>query len=212
MTTIIFDFDGTIANTFMPLVQVMNSLAPEFGYPPLSTRDLQRLRNLNGQQIARESGLSMWTLARLVRRVRWEMSQQIHAVEIFPGLETVLRHLARSPQLRLGIITSNSTANVHTFLSQHHLQDEFGFVWSEPSLFGKSRVIRRACRQYHLDLSRVIYVGDETRDLDAARQVPVQAIAVGWGFNTPDVLRKHWPDALASTPDELATIIHQIRV
>lgn len=211
MTTVIFDFDGTIANTLEPLVQVTNLLAPEFGFPPLSAADLQRLRQLNGQQIVQESGLSVLTMARLLRRVRRELGLRIHTVDIIPGLAAVLRDMAQSPALQLGIITSNSTDNVHIFLDRHQLQKEFQFVWSESTLFGKARVIRRACRRYQLELSEVIYVGDETRDIDAARQVPVQAIAVGWGFNTPEVLRQHWPDALASTPEDLQAIIDQIR-
>jgi phosphoglycolate phosphatase len=47
-------------------------------------------------------------------------------------------------------------------------------------------------------------VGDETRDIDAAREAGVQCAAVTWGIHSRQVLQKHAPAAIIDKPEELS--------
>ncbi len=53
----------------------------------------------------------------------------------------------------------------------------------------------------------MFYVGDEVRDVVAARQAQVKSIAVTWGFNTLTALQQAQPHALIEQPQELLTIL-----
>jgi phosphoglycolate phosphatase len=53
----------------------------------------------------------------------------------------------------------------------------------------------------------VIYVGDETRDIEAARKIQIQVIAVSWGFNSREVLAEQKPDFLISHPSQLIEVV-----
>jgi phosphoglycolate phosphatase-like HAD superfamily hydrolase len=53
----------------------------------------------------------------------------------------------------------------------------------------------------------VVYVGDEERDVVAARQAGVDIAAVTWGYNSPELLAVQEPDYLIDYPDELRTLL-----
>jgi phosphoglycolate phosphatase len=201
---IIFDFDGTIANTLDAIVRIANRLANEFGHSPITPEEVKRLQGLNTQEIIQYSGLSVFKFARLLGRVRKELRSEIETITIVPGLEPVLREL--SQHHKLGILTSNSADNVSQFLNRYQIADQFDFIYSGVSVFGKARVLRRTLKRYRFPADQVIYVGDETRDIDAARSIPITIAAVGWGFNTAEALSQRQPDILIHQPEELLTL------
>ncbi|MGP1382795.1 MAG: HAD-IA family hydrolase [Thainema sp.] len=205
MAVIIFDFDGTIADTLDAIVAITNRLATKYRYPMVTSHDVKQLQGLSTQQIIRHSGLSIFQFARLVRRVRRELNASIESIQPIAQLEPVLRELAH--EHRLGIVTSNSAQNVQRFLVRHQLTEQFSFIYSGTTLFGKAKVLRRVLRQYQIKPTHVFYVGDETRDVEAAKVLPINMIAVAWGFNTPEILQAHQPDFLIYSPSELLKLM-----
>jgi phosphoglycolate phosphatase-like HAD superfamily hydrolase len=112
---------------------------------------------------------------------------------------------------QLGIVTSNSVENVAAFLEAQEMQGVFDFIGSGLTLFGKGKIIQRIIKQHGLDPATVIYVGDETRDIEAARKIQVRAIAVSWGFNSSQVLAEQNPDFLIHCPSELVNVVRMMR-
>ncbi|MGF1494403.1 MAG: HAD-IA family hydrolase [Microcoleaceae cyanobacterium] len=205
---IIFDFDGTLADTLQTLVGITNRLSEEFGYPKTKPDEVVQLQHLSTRQIVQRSGIPVFKLPFLMRRVRLELRQDIQSVEIFPQIKETLMDLKAQGYL-LYILTSNTKDNVSHVLQRHGVLDLFISIYSGSNLFGKSRVIRKLLKREKLNRLQAIYVGDETRDILAARQAQIKVIAVGWGFNSPEVLSEYSPDALAQSPGELSQIIHQ---
>jgi phosphoglycolate phosphatase len=206
---IVFDFDGTIANTPQTIVAIGNGLAAEFGYKSLSEAEILAVRGLSSREIVRQSQVSWLQLPFLLRRIKKELNQEIDKVQPIVGIEDALK-LLKSEGYRLGILTSNLQENVTVFLETNHLQDVFEFIYPDASLFGKHRQIRRLLRLNALAPSELVYVGDESRDIEAARKSGVWAIAVGWGFNAPELLVQHHPDQLVTTPQALVSAIAQL--
>ncbi|NES94754.1 MAG: HAD-IA family hydrolase [Desertifilum sp. SIO1I2] len=207
---ILFDFDGTLADTLDAIVRITNRLADEFGYQPTSPEDVVRLKQLTSREVIRQSGVSVFKLPFLLRKVRSELNQEIHLLAPIPGIREVLLEL-KAQGNQLGIVTSNAQENVLFFLENNKLQNIFDFVYSEMKLFGKSRVIKHFLKQANLHPQEVVYVGDETRDIEAAQQTGIPAIAVSWGFNSPAILAKHHPDFLIHSPEELTVVIRQLK-
>ncbi|PSB03825.1 HAD family hydrolase, partial [Merismopedia glauca] len=58
--------------------------------------------------------------------------------------------------------------------------------------------------------AKVIYVGDETRDIEAARKSKIKAIAVCWGFNFREILAKYKPDFLIDRPSQLLEVVQHL--
>lgn len=205
---IIFDFDGTLANTIDVILDITNRLASDFGYKQTTPAELTRLKSLSSRELVKESGVSILKLPFLIKKVRVELNKEITQVQPIEGIKEVLQVL-RAKGNRLGIITSNSKENIINFLEKNEWQNLFDFVYSGTTLFGKSKVIDSVIKQQKLNHEDVIYVGDETRDIEAARKSNVKAIAVSWGFNSPIVLAKQNPDFLIFTPQELLAVVEQ---
>ncbi|WP_041596398.1 HAD-IA family hydrolase [Halothece sp. PCC 7418] len=202
---IIFDFDGTIADTKEAVIAIINRLAPEFGFSPLSESEIARYENLTTREILKQSRVSWWKLPFLIQRVKQELKQEIPNIQPISGIEETLEAL-KSHQFQLGIITSNSEENAIQFLRQHGLLHYFNFVESSFHLLGKHKVIQRLLRQKKFSSQVAIYVGDETRDIEAARKSGVRMIAVSWGYNSATALHSCQPDLLIHNPSELSQV------
>ena len=72
------------------------------------------------------------------------------------------------------------------------------------SLFGKPAKFRRVIRRAGVEPSQVIAIGDEARDIEAARAVGVACGAVCWGYAAPAALRALGPDHVFERMDEIA--------
>jgi phosphoglycolate phosphatase-like HAD superfamily hydrolase len=207
---IIFDFDGTIADTLDAIVNISNRLAADFGYKQTSIAEIAQLQNLNSRQIIKQSGISIFKVPFLIRKVKGELNKEIQRLKPIPGIKEALIDL-KSQGNELLIITSNSKENVMLFLEKNNMHDLFNFIYSGATLFGKSKVINKILLQENLKFEEVIYVGDETRDIEAARKSYIKAIAVSWGFNSQEALAAQNPDFLIHKPNELINVIASLQ-
>ena len=205
LKVIIFDFDGTLADTIDILLSITNRLSAEFGFKSATKEELTQLSNLTSWQILRYSGISIFKVPLLIRKLKAELRSEIPNIQLFPGIKEVLQNLKNSG-FQLGIITSNSRENVLASLENNGLQDTFTFIYSG-STFGKHKVIKRWLKKERVNPEEVVYVGDETRDIDAARKTGVKVIAVSWGFNSQEALAGQNPDFLIERPQELIEIM-----
>jgi len=112
--------------------------------------------------------------------------------------------------LRLGILTSNSGKNVRAFLAYNNLSELIDFIYSGKSLFVKDEVLKRLTDNKKILRENLIYVGDETRDIEASKRAGIPVIAVTWGLNNRDILAAMNPDQMAHTPEDLLRCVHRI--
>jgi len=199
---IIFDFDGTIADTFDLALEIYNTIAPEYNCRPAGPEDHELLRTKKPQELLKTYGVSRLKLLTLLLRIRKELSRHIPDIKLVSGMEAALREI-RNSGYKMGILTSNSVSNVSRFLDINNLSGLFDFIYSGRSLFGKEKVIRRLLIHENLSVERVIYVGDETRDIEATKNAGIPVVAVSWGLNRREVLASLSPDQIADDPMEL---------
>jgi len=203
--TMIFDFDGTIADTFQSAVGVLNQLADEFGYRQATQEEMAELTSLGLRELIDRVGLSWHRVPALAMRVRQEMSRQMHLIAPCPGVVEALATL-RTRGVGIGILTSNNRENVEKFLAtQPSLH--FDFISAGSGLFGKERRLKRLLATQRLALHETCYVGDEVRDIEAARSLGMRAVAVTWGFSSAQLLAASSPDHLIADPSELFALV-----
>jgi phosphoglycolate phosphatase len=203
---VIFDFDGTIADSFSIGFRLVNQLAKEFGFPPITMETIDRWQHLSSKEVIREIGIPFYRLPKIIRRFKTEMNQEIPCLKPFEGMESTLREL-RAQGCRLGIVSSNSEENVRCFLTAQGMSHLFEFVISCPRLMGKDKVLKRILKKYNIHPETVLYVGDETRDIDAAKRSNIRSAAVSWGFNSLQALAQHHPDFILTEPADLNKVV-----
>lgn len=181
LKVLIFDFDGTIADSRITLVKIANELADEFGYDPVTESDIVRLSNLSSKDVIIQSPIPAYKIPFLLRRVKRQLNEHIAYLQPFEGMKEALSNLKKKG-CYLGIITSNLGANVSLFLRKNSLDNYFDFVYSANTLFGKNKVINKAIDKHRLLKDEVIYIGDETRDIEAAKKKQYQSGGGDLGF------------------------------
>jgi len=206
---VILDFDGTIADTLELAVGIYNRIAPEYNFSPVGEAERELFRTKKPQELLKTYGVSKLKLLTLLLRIRKELSRHVPEIKPVKGMEEALREISGAGY-RLGILTSNSVENVRKFLDINSLSGLFDFIHSGRSLFGKDRVMKKLLNHEHLPADRVVYVGDETRDIEASRAAGIAVIAVSWGLNHRDLLVSLSPDQIADNPEELPDCVRRI--
>ncbi len=198
---LIFDFDGTIADTHHYAVHIANRLAPEYGYRQMEWEDVERLRDKTAKEIIEHLGVPILKIPAILARAKHEFHKGIDDVHLIDGLHDVLHELHRLGVL-MGIVSSNAAKNIDRFLSNHDLKI-FDFLHGTKRVWSKHHSLEKLIKRRGFERERVFYVGDETRDISAAKKSGVRGVSVTWGYNSAKVLSEHSPDYLIETPSEL---------
>lgn len=199
---LIFDFDGTLANTLETGIGIYNELADGYGLSAVTEQEVRELRKLNTRALLDHLGISRLMAVKIGANIRKVLHKRMDQVEMVEGIQEAILSL-HAEGFRLGILTSNSIGNVRLVLQRFSLLECFGFIEAGVSLFGKSHRILNVLRKEKIPAGEVIYVGDETRDMEAARDSKVSSIAVCWGVNGRDAMETEDPDFCIDTPSEL---------
>ena len=199
--TIIFDFDGTLADTFYSVITIINNNKERFGIDGIDPTEIPRLKGLSLKYLLCEFKINLFTLPTHLRFVMNELGKEMETISYVDGVRDVLDELQN--KYTLGILTTNSYENVQKFLSSHDSLPFFKFVHSNKSIFGKHRSFNKISREHNFSLDKAIYVGDELRDIRASKKAGVKIISVAWGYNSKELLQKHEPDFLVNSPKEL---------
>ncbi len=202
MAFLIFDFDGTIADTLETIVRITNRIAPEYGYSPTTPEKLRYYQSLSTQEMLKQAEIPLFRLPFLIRHVRRELGVELDTVPIIAELTSTLKELVERGH-ELMVMSSNSQRNIDRFLVRHGIRGLFGSVQGGVGLLSKARVLRRIVQRDNIDFSQVIYVGDETRDIDASNQVGILVAAVSWGFSSREALARQKPAFLIDHPRQL---------
>lgn len=198
---LLFDFDGTIADTRAVAFRIIQELASEFSFRPLHNDEMEKARHMKTQELIKFLGISRWRVPSIAARGLVKFQEKILEIEPIVDIPEVLKSL-HDQGFQLGILTSNAEANVMAFLKRHQL-NYFQFIRTSSKLFGKSRELRRFMKAHGLHPHEIIYIGDETRDIEATQEVSIRMAAVTWGYNSSKVLGSMSPHYLFEKPSEL---------
>lgn len=202
---LLFDFDGTIANSIGLIFEILNRLAPRYGMEPVSVEDFEVLRSMSPPTLLRMVRIPLYRIPLLIHRVLREYRKQVHELHPYPEIKEMLSTL-KGMDVRMALLSSNSKRNVTDFLARHFMTD-FEWVEGTSGVMNKGNRIRRMLRKHKLDPARVIYVGDESRDIEAAKSCGIKVISVTWGFHAESLLSRYQPDYIVQSPAEIVELI-----
>lgn len=204
MKTVIFDFDGTLADTFVTTVRIFEKLTKR--QQPFNDEEILRLRGMTMISLLRELRIRPWRVPWLLARGRTHMRKEMQTVVVFEGVEDVLKRL-QADGVPIYIMSSNSPGNIRELLRRVGLENYFTHIYGNVGIFGKTKMLRLIIARNKLTSRDTFYVGDEGRDVEAAKRVGLKSVSVTWGYNSRELLASHHPHALADTRQELSDIL-----
>lgn len=200
----IFDFDGTLADSFPFFLSVFNGIADQHGFRRIDPSQVEHLRHAGTRDMMRHVGMPAWKLPLAAASFKALMSENTHRIKLFPQIDHALRTLARSA-VTLTIVSSNSEDNVRRVLGPE-LASLISQYECGMSIFGKTSRIRKVLQRAAVAPDAALYVGDQETDATAARKAGVAFAAVHWGYAPIEALRRVAPEHEFELPASLAAI------
>jgi len=200
-TIFIFDFDGTIADTHDHIINISNRLAKEFGYSLIKPDEIETLKDKTSREVIKYLQVPIFKIPAILSKAKKELHDGMASIQPIEGLKEILQELKDSG-VRMGILSSNAPENISKFLKNHALE-VFEFVDSTLKVWSKNISLKKLLERHAFHADQILYIGDETRDIEAAKALGIKVAAVTWGYNSERALKSHEPDFLIHTPQEL---------
>lgn len=198
---LIFDFDGTIANSYDLIIQGMEK------YLGRKIDNKEELRQYPSREVVKKVGMSKLDLPGAIKLIRKEFKEQIPNVKPAHGIvETLTEIKNQHTNLPMVILSSNSEGNITDFLERNALDNIFDRIFSVFTIFGKASELKKVLKEMKCNPEDALYIADETRDIKASKKIGMKNISVTWGYNNEDALKKNNPDILIRKPRELLNL------
>lgn len=157
----IFDFDGTLADSFPWFLRIVNRLADEHRFRRIEEHEVETLRGRGARQVVAHIGLPAWKLPRVGRDMRRHMARDIDHISLFPGVDRVLKGLA-DKGIETALVTSNSIDNARRVLGAENAALIRHYSCGA-AMFGKRVKLRGVLRGSGIPAAEAICIGDEVR-------------------------------------------------
>lgn len=201
---LIFDFDGTLADSFPWFVGILNQVAEKYRFRRVVAAEVDTLRGYDARHLVRYMGVPFWKLPLIARHMKRQMAREIDRITLFEGIPELLRQLS-ARGVRLALVSSNSVDNVRRVLGPE-ISGLFQYYECGGSLFGKAAKFRKVLRKSGVPATEALCIGDELRDLEAARQARIDFGAVAWGYTDVEALRARAPKAVFASLEGIAAV------
>jgi phosphoglycolate phosphatase len=202
---VLFDFDGTLADSFNWFMGTVNTVADKYGFKRIETQELDTLRGLSSRQLIAHLGMPMWKVPMVAREMRQLAARNIADIPLFDGVGRLLAQM-HACEIGMGVVTTNSRDNVLRVLGSENAE-RVRYFECGGSLFGKAARFRKILKRSGATPSEVLCVGDEIRDAHAAAEAGLDFAGVAWGYTRPDALRAHSVRPLFKDVEEMRRIL-----
>jgi HAD superfamily hydrolase (TIGR01509 family) len=209
----IFDFDGTLADTFPPIVAAANDALEAHGFERREEGAVRVLvglplevvmERLAGRRCRRAE------VGALCERYRSRFSEIAPlTTHLFDGMRETIEQ-AHAAGRKLAIATSRRRSSLVSILEAHALVERFGLlVGADCVTHGKPHpeMVHRVLHHYRLQPDRAVVIGDTTFDLQMGRAAGTDTCAVTWGSHSRDELGAEEPDHIVQSARELIALL-----
>jgi phosphoglycolate phosphatase len=196
---VIFDSDGTLTDSFPWFARVLNSVADRYGFKRVALDKIESLRGLNARELIQHLGVPRWKVPLIARHMRRLKSQE--SIGLFDGVAGMLRKLS-AEGVTIAVVSSDNEDNIRRMLGLE-LSVIVAHYACGASLFGKAAKFKAVLRRSGHMPADTITIGDELRDLEAARSAGIAFGAAAWGYTRPDALAAHKPDEMFNSISEI---------
>ncbi|MBR3780470.1 MAG: HAD hydrolase-like protein [Clostridia bacterium] len=208
---VLFDFDGTIADTGRGIFSSIQYAVECLGYEPL---DGETLRRFIGPPIydsfKRELGLDEEKSDFAVKKYREKYAEKgIYEFELYDGILELIKTL-HEKGIKVGIASSkpqNFLIRIVDFLKIGELIDFISAPSADDTPQSKTSLINNAAEALNIGKDKILMVGDRYFDIDGANGAGVESVGVTFGYGSEEELKKSGATFIAGCADDISNII-----
>ncbi|MDX1796880.1 MAG: HAD-IA family hydrolase [Hydrogenovibrio sp.] len=194
---VIFDWDGTLMNSEARIVASVQYAAQQAGFPVLSAHESKQIIGLSLENAI----LTLYPQATtqdvaLMSNAYTEFFLEHCDVEMAPfsGAEALLADL-KAQNVKLAIATGKSRKGLNQVLAETGFDAYFDFTRTPVESESKPSplMLQQILEEFGLSVEQAVMVGDTEFDMQMARNIKMDAVALSHGVHELDVLKKHEP-------------------
>lgn len=206
---IVFDFDGTLADSLSVFLDIYNSnIAPQWKLHSVTPDDWHMLRQSSIRKGLQFIGVKPYQLAKILTEGRRLIKSRSADIKLFPGATDLVKQLSKDGH-NLYVLSTNDQAVITEVFIAAGIGDCIQ-VLKSPRLFGKASSLRKLLRHTKTNPAKAWMVGDELRDMSAAKKAGMKSLAVTWGFQPEITLAALNPTAIAHKLTDIRVIIKNL--
>ena len=200
---VVFDVDGTLADTLPLIYDALNRVLGATGKPAMADAEIRAMFGPSEEGIIAELMGGEWEDPFEAFLIYYEERHPDY-VRPFPGVHDLLQWLG-GQGARLGVVTGKGARTAEVTLRLLDLAGYFDVVEAgSPDGSRKPEALRRVMERWALAPGNVAYVGDSANDMAAARAVGAVGLGAAWaGEATPEALRDAGAAAVFLSPEDL---------
>ena len=216
---VLFDLDGTLIDTAPDFVAVVKQLLAEHRKPPLSRDSIYHTVSDGARALVKlafgidEDHAEFVELTQRLLHLYYQQLQVTDAA-LYPGLDGLLAKLERQ-QIPWGIVTNKPEKYTSLLLDKLNLRSRCGTLVCPDHVSQRKphpEPILLACRQLGVGTERTVYIGDHRRDIEAAKNADVIAIAAAYGYLARDTKIEQWmADFILHSPDQTEALLNSLK-
>ena len=205
----IFDMDGTLSDSFPWFLSVINQVADKHRFQRVTEDRIDEMRSVGAGELVRMLGVPKWRIPLIIRDMRKMKAEQIDRIALFPGVDRMFDEL-KARGVTICVVSSDNEDNVRQVLGA--LDDRASYFACAAGLFGKTAKFQRILELTGISVDDTRSIGDEIRDIDAAREAGVDFGAVSWGYTSAAALNARAPNFMFSRMDDITVALTTPRV
>lgn len=216
---VLFDLDGTLIDTAPDFVIVVQKLLEENGRQAISSESIYHTVSDGARalvKLAFEIEEDHSDFVDLNQRLLDLYYQQLEvtAAALYSGLDGLLDKLEQQ-QIPWGIVTNKPKKYTALLLDKLKLSSRCGAVICPDHVTQRKpdpEPILLACQQLGVGTERTVYIGDHVRDIRAAKNADVVAIAAAYGYITPGTRIEEWAaDFIVESADQIEALLNSLK-
>lgn len=213
-TLVLFDFDGTLADTAPDMAAAANRQRISHGLSPMPIEALRPYVSMGARGMIKAS-LGMESTHPEFENAKQEFLQDYeeHCTELtklFDGIDELLEKI-RSSGMKWGIVTNKHTRFADPIIKWLNLPDCAVVVCGDTTPHSKPHPmpLLHAAKLAGYESSESIYVGDDLRDIQAAKAAGMTSIAAAYGYCGTETPVQSWnADFIARCVQDIWECIH----
>lgn len=205
---ILFNFNGTIVNTKSLAIDIFNEIAERRGYKKINNKDIHYLSTLSIRDRCKRLDVPIYQMPWVGLQIKQRYQQYIPNLKSVDGINEVIHEL-KQKGFRLGFLTTNSRVVTTQFLTNNSI-NIFDYTHYSFNPFSKAKDISSFLKSNGLNRNEVIYIGDELRDIKAAKKNQLCCIATSWGYDSIELLNEGQADYIAQLPKDILNIVSRL--
>ena len=216
---VLFDLDGTLIDTAPDFIEVVNQLTAENDRAPVTPQSINQTVSDGARalvKLAFDIDEDLEHFAKLNQRLLDIYYEQLKNTQsqLYPGLETLLDELDAA-DIPWGIVTNKPELYSLRLLENMSLLDRCKVLICPDHVSERKphpEPLFKACGILNCNTERTVYLGDHIRDIQAAKNADLIAIAAAYGYLAADARVEEWyADFILKSSEQALPLLNMLK-